>query len=68
MGWVVVYIAPNRAVAEMMKDLLEREGLLVTIRRLGGSVTGGKPGQCQVMVPSSEAQDASELLIRSFKV
>lgn len=68
MGWVVVYIAPNRAVAEMIKELLQKEGLMVAIRRLGGSVTGGKPGQCQVMVPSSEAQDASELLMRALKV
>lgn len=67
MGWVVVYVAPNRAVAEMLKRRLESEGLLVAIRRLGDSVTGGKRGPCQVMVPSSEAQEASELLLRSLR-
>ena len=67
MGWVVVYVAPNRAVAEMLKRRLESEGLMVAIRRLGDSVTGGKRGPCQVMVPSSEAQEASELLLRSLR-
>ncbi|MEW6046968.1 MAG: glutamate decarboxylase [Bacillota bacterium] len=67
MGWVVVYIAPNRAVAKVMKELLEKEGLLAAIRPLGGYYTGGKPGQFEVLVPSSEAQDASELLTRSFR-
>ncbi|NLG69837.1 MAG: glutamate decarboxylase, partial [Firmicutes bacterium] len=67
MGWVVVYVAPNRAGAEMLKRRLESEGLLVAIRRLGDSVTGGKRGPCQVMVPSSEAREASELLLRSLR-
>jgi len=67
MGWVVVYVAPNRAVAEMLKRRLESEGLLVAIRRLGDSVTGRERGPCQVMVPSSEAEEASELLLRSLR-
>ncbi|MBE3597264.1 MAG: glutamate decarboxylase [Limnochordaceae bacterium] len=65
MGWVVVYIAPNRPVARMMRDLLRREGFLVTMRPAGGS-KGEETGSIELLVPSSEARDASELLTRSL--
>ena len=33
--WTVVYIAPNRVVADMLKDLLEQEGILTLLRPNG---------------------------------
>ena len=33
--WTVVYVAPNRPVAEMIKEMLENDGLLVMIRCAG---------------------------------
>ena len=33
--WTVVYIAPNRPVAEMLKELLENAGILAMLRPIG---------------------------------
>lgn len=61
MGWIVVYIAPNRPVAEMLRELLQREGLLATVRSACIPHMGDL-GNFEVLVPSSEAQEASELI------
>ena len=47
--------------AETVRDLLRREGLMASIRPAGGSRAGGEAG-FEVLVPSSEAQDANEVL------
>jgi len=62
-SWVVVYIAPSRSSAESVRALLQREGLLATIRPAGG-MRGADEGSFEVLVPSSEARDATELLSR----
>ena len=33
--WTVVYIAPNRIIAEQLKEVLAGEGLLVNLRSTG---------------------------------
>lgn len=58
--WTVIHIAANRAQAEMVKSLLESEGLMVDIRPAGISVLGD--GVFEVMVLESEAEEAREIL------
>lgn len=59
--WTVVYIAPNQACAESIRQVLIAEGLMVTLRpagvpdyRNGGSV--------EILVPELEAEEAHEIL------
>lgn len=59
--WKVIYIAPSQAVAERLKDLMAREGMLVTLRPVGGQVEGGA-GAVELMVPKAEAREAHEVL------
>ena len=63
MSWVVVYIAPSRSTAESVREMLQREGLMVTIRPAGG-MKASADGTFEVLVPSSEAKDATDLLSR----
>ncbi len=63
--WTVVYIAPNKPMAEMMKELLEKEGVLVMLRPVGVPHMGGS-ANVEVLVPECEAEDAHELLSAAF--
>lgn len=58
--WTVVYIAGNRVQAEMLKNILQEEGLLATIRPVGISQIGD--GMFEVLVPESEAEEAHSIL------
>lgn len=61
--WTILYIAPNQAMAEMIKDMLQDEGFLVMLRSLGiGSAYFGAASSFEVMVPESEAEEAHEIL------
>ncbi len=59
--WTVVYIAPNALVAEQLKDKLSKEGLLVTLRVVG-SVSLEEAKAVEVLVPETEAEEASEII------
>lgn len=59
--WTVVYIAPNRINAEMIKEILSAEGLLVMLRS-AGIPQFGDGGAVEVLVPESEAESAHEIL------
>ncbi|MGI6684572.1 MAG: putative signal transducing protein [Bacillota bacterium] len=59
--WTVVYIAPNRATAEMLKNYLEEEGLLVMLRSVGVPHLGDS-GSVEILVPESEVEEAHEVL------
>ncbi|MGE5561472.1 MAG: glutamate decarboxylase [Chloroflexota bacterium] len=59
--WAVVYIAPNRPVAEMIKDMLTKEGLLVMLRSAGVPQMGDS-GAVEILVPQGEAEEAHEIL------
>ncbi|ATW23688.1 putative signal transducing protein [Candidatus Formimonas warabiya] len=59
--WTVVYIAPNRAVAEMLKNYLTTEGLLVMLRSVGVPHLGDS-GSVEILVPESEVEEAHEVL------
>ncbi len=65
--WTVVYIAPNRATAEALKELLTAEGLLVTLRPTG-IPHSGDGGAVEILVPKSEAEEAHEILTTAVLV
>jgi len=58
--WTVVYIAPSKAVAEKVQNLLAGEGLLVTVKTVELSDDGR--GSIEVRVPEGEAEEAHEIL------
>lgn len=60
--WTVVYIAPNNSVAEMLRDVLIQEGLLVMLRPLG-IPHFGDAGNVEILVPNGEAEEAQEILL-----
>jgi hypothetical protein len=59
--WTVVYIAPNRATAEMLKNYLTAEGLLVMLRSVGVPHLGDS-SSVEILVPESEVEEAHEVL------
>ncbi|MGE5591109.1 MAG: glutamate decarboxylase [Bacillota bacterium] len=59
--WTVIYIAPNQRVADSLKEVLSREGLLVQLRT-GAVQSGEEAGHVEVLVPESEAEEAHEVL------
>jgi hypothetical protein len=58
--WTVVYIAPNRVVAERLKAVLESEGILTNLRSLEADENGR--GSVELLVPEGEAEEAHEVL------
>ena len=62
--WTVVYIAPNGATAELIKNYLESEGILVMLRPIGPPRLGSS-ASVEVMVPELEAEEAHEILDNS---
>lgn len=63
--WTVIYIAPNLPVADMLKELLESEGILVMQRTVGVPHMGAS-SSVELLVPESEAEEAHEILTNSF--
>ena len=58
--WTGIHIAANRAQADMVRSLLESEGLMADIRPAGISMLGD--GLFEVMALESEAEEAREIL------
>lgn len=59
--WTVIYIAPNRAIAEKYKKSLTDEGMLVQLRPIG-SAHLGEHASVEILVPESEAEEAHEIV------
>lgn len=59
--WTVVHIAPNRPEAELVKNMLEGEGLLVMLRPMGVPQMGDS-ASVEVLVPETEAEEARTIL------
>ncbi|HOB09362.1 MAG: DUF2007 domain-containing protein [Limnochordia bacterium] len=59
--WTVVYIAPNHAIAGMLKELLNNEGFVVMLRPVGPPHLGAS-GSVEILVPDSEAEEALEII------
>lgn len=60
--WTVIYIAPTRSSAEALKERLNREGFLVQLRPGGSARDDAGGGPVEVLVPSSEVEEANEVL------
>lgn len=56
-----MYIAPNKSIAEMLKEVLAKEGLLVMLRS-SGIPHFGASGSVEVLVPEGEVEEAHEIL------
>lgn len=63
--WTVVYIAPDSQTASMLKEMLENNGLLVTLQGVSQISPGEK--SVQILVPQSEAHEAYEIIGSSLK-
>lgn len=59
--WTVIYVARNRTEAEMLKNIPTQEGILVMLRAVGVPHLGNS-GSVEILVPSSEAEEAHEIL------
>ncbi|MDX9871855.1 MAG: DUF2007 domain-containing protein [Clostridia bacterium] len=65
--WTVVYIFPNRILAEQLKSVLAEEGLLVMLRPVGIPHLGDS-GPVELLVPESEAEEAHEIINSAITV
>ncbi|WP_461363450.1 putative signal transducing protein [Candidatus Darwinibacter acetoxidans] len=63
--WKVVYIAPNRPIAEMLQGLLRDGGILTMLRPIGAPHLGDSAG-IEILVPESEVEEANEIIAASF--
>ncbi|HHT36317.1 MAG: putative signal transducing protein [Candidatus Wallacebacter cryptica] len=63
--WTVVYVAPNRAIADMLKELLDKEGFVVMLRPIGAPHLGAA-ASVEILVPESEVEDAMEVISSSI--
>lgn len=62
--WVVIYMAPDAAVAQALRERLEEEGILVQLRDVYKKRgTPGKSQDVEVRVLRSEAQEAQRVLL-----
>lgn len=59
--WTVIYIAPNKVIAEKYKKALDDEGMLVQLRPIG-SAHLGEHASVEILVPESEAEEAHEII------
>jgi hypothetical protein len=62
--WTVIYIAQNRAHAEMLKNLLDSEGILANTRPVGVMSMLGD-GSYEILVLESEADEAQVILCQN---
>jgi hypothetical protein len=65
--WTVVYISPNRVIAEQIKALLTNEGLLVMLRSVGVPHLGDS-GAVEILVPETEVEEASLILTENVPI
>lgn len=59
--WTVIYIAPNKIIAEKYKTVLTEEGMLVQLRPIG-SAHLAEHASVEILVPESEAEEAHEII------
>lgn len=59
--WTVIYIAPNKQIAEKYKKILTDEGMLVQLRSIG-STHAVEHASVEILVPESEAEEAHEII------
>lgn len=59
--WTVIYITPNKIIAEKYKKALSDEGMLVQLRPIGSAHLGDH-ASVEILVPESEAEEAHEII------
>ncbi len=64
--WTVVYIASNRTIGEMLKSVLENEGILVMLRSID-TPHFGESSSVEILVPESEVEEAHEILSEAIR-
>lgn len=62
--WTVVYMAQNREIAGKLKEILEKEGILVKLRPISKMVENEETG-FEVLVPESEVSEAHSIIIET---
>lgn len=62
--WTVVYIAKSIEIAEQIRAMLEKDGLLVKIRPIAKK-TDTSDISCEILVPEAEVEQAHGLIIDS---
>ena len=62
--WTVVYIAKSMDIAEQIRELLEKDGLLVKLHPIAKKADSAE-GSCEVLDPASEVEQAHGLIIDS---
>jgi hypothetical protein len=65
--WTVVYISPNRVIAEQIKSIIVNEGLMVMLRPAGVPHLGDS-GPVEVLTLESEAEEARLILTENLFV
>ncbi|HOJ77806.1 MAG TPA: glutamate decarboxylase [Bacillota bacterium] len=58
--WVVVYIAPNRKIADYVKEMLEIEGIMVKLKESNSLEQENR--NVEVMVSEVEIEEATEVI------
>ncbi|MBO8141754.1 MAG: glutamate decarboxylase [Firmicutes bacterium] len=61
--WTVIYIARNLAAGQRVRQVLEREGLLVRMRPVGEPRNAEA---VELLVPEAEAEEAHEVLAETL--
>lgn len=63
--WTVIYLTKSHTLANKLKDLLTKEGILVKLNDVEKDVNAQK---CliEVQVPESEAEEAQAILLESY--
>ena len=59
--WTVVFIAPTKAEAEKIREILSREGILVKLKLIGQPQQGANCS-VEILVPEAEADEALEII------
>ncbi len=62
--WTVIYMAQNGSVAQKLKEVLEKEGILVKLRPINREVGKEETG-FEVLVPESEVSEAHSIIIET---
>lgn len=56
--WAVIYMGHNKHDAENIKNALEKEGILVKVRKIGSD----EDPVYEILVPKEEVKDAHDVL------
>jgi len=59
----VVYVVPDLPAAEKLKNVLEDEGIMATVRPVGA---GKRRSYYEILVAELEAEEAQEIICRSM--